>query len=150
MRVTTIVATVSALIALGATVTAAAAPRASNYGAVYDRCVASKAAQGSDVEMGECLVAEERRQDARLNAAYRAAMAGLDFSRQKDALRKAQKAWLAFRDASCASVADADWGPASNLDSERCRLRRTAERADELESHPYAESRPRKLYPATP
>ncbi|MDG2531002.1 lysozyme inhibitor LprI family protein [Caulobacter endophyticus] len=150
MRVSAIAGAVAALIAMGSTGATAATPRASGYGLVYDRCVASEAAQGSDAALGACLVAEGRRQDARLNEAYRATMARLDFPRQKDALRKAQRAWLTFRDASCASVADADWGRASNLDAERCRLRRTAERADELENHPYAESRPRKLYPSTP
>jgi len=105
------------------------------YSADYGRCVASSDAQLYWSAMGGCIDAEARRQDIRLNAAYQAALKRMEFRRQQQALRKAQRAWIAFRDADCESYADADWGKSSLVESAACILRRTAERADELEAY---------------
>jgi uncharacterized protein YecT (DUF1311 family) len=113
----------------------AAPPGRTGYSHAYELCVASYAAQTSDRAMGACIGDEMMRHDVRLNRAYQAALGRLEFPRQKAALRKAQRAWIAFRDADCDSYGDADWGPSSRVDGMACRLERTAERADELEAY---------------
>ena len=57
----------------------------------------------------------------------------MSLPRQKAALTKAQRAWIAFRDADCASLYDQDWGTLSRVEANSCVLDRTARRADELE-----------------
>ena len=114
---------------------AAATPGRTGYSRAYDFCVATYAAQTSNRAMSACIGDEMMRHDVRLNRAYPAALGRLEFPRQKAALRKAQRAWIAFRDADCDSYGDADWGPSSGVDVAACRLKRTAERADELEAY---------------
>ncbi len=115
---------------------AGAATGRTGYSRAYDLCVASAAAQTATRAMSGCIGDEVRRHDVRLNRAYQAALGRLEFPRQKEALRRAQRAWIAFRDADCNSYSDADWGPSSGVDENACLLRRTAERADELERYP--------------
>ncbi|MGC1495132.1 MAG: lysozyme inhibitor LprI family protein [Sulfitobacter sp.] len=76
---------------------------------------------GSTVGMGGCLDAELTFWDARLNANYQARMVeakrmdeetrevGATVSSQAEALRTMQRAWIPFRDASCAWEAS-KWG----------------------------------------
>ena len=97
-----------------------------------DLCLA-KPEGHSTYGMVECLGVEIQAQDARLNRAYQAALARLERPRQKAALQKAQRAWMAFRDADCASYLDEDWGTMARVESQQCVLDRTDERADELE-----------------
>ena len=116
-----------------------AAPAASQaaepkYSPAYDRCLASPEGQ-STIGMIECAAAELRIQDARLNRAYQDAMKRLDLPRQKTALKKAQRAWLAYRDADCASVYDPDWGSLARIEANACMLDHTARRADALEGY---------------
>ncbi len=115
-----------------------AAPAASQaaepkYTPAYDRCLASPEGQ-STIGMIQCAAAELKVQDARLNRAYQDAMKRLDLPRQKTALTKAQRAWIAFRDADCASRYDPDWGSLTRVDEVACRLDHTARRADALET----------------
>ena len=130
-----------AIAALGIGVFSAAFPAAAataaerGYSRTYDLCMATYAAQTSTRAMGECIGNETKRLEVRLNRAYQAALGRLEFPRHKAALRKAQRAWIAFRDADCDSYSDADWGPSSGVDEMACRLGRTAERADELEAY---------------
>ncbi len=71
------------------------------YTADYNRCMNSgDAANGVTSAMLDCTVAEYKRQDARLNDAYRVAMARLSPARGS-ALRTAQRRWLAERDPGC-------------------------------------------------
>lgn len=98
----------------------------------YDQCLASPAGQ-STVGMIDCAATELAIQDARLNSAYRAALARLDRPRQKMALQKAQRAWIAFRDADCASHYDEDWGSIARVEANLCVLDHTRERATALE-----------------
>jgi len=51
-------------------------------------------------DMNICSDRDYQKADAVLNAAYRKAMAGLD-AHNRDLLRTAQRAWIAFRDAQC-------------------------------------------------
>ncbi len=80
-----------------------------------------------------CVAAELTIQDAALNAAYRALAAGMN-ARQQAGLRNAQRAWIAFRDADCASRQDWEWGSMSTVAANFCILRRTVERTIELET----------------
>ena len=72
-----------------------AAP-ASTPSAAYAKCL--DAAQAIDPRMLECGGAELERQDKTLNLVYAELMKHTDAD-SKDALRKAQRAWIAFRDA---------------------------------------------------
>lgn len=104
------------------------------YSAAYDRCLASPEGQ-STIGMIQCAGAELKLQDARLNRAYQDAMKRLDLPRQKAALKKAQRAWIAYRDADCASVYDPDWGSLARIEANACMLDHTARRADALEGY---------------
>ena len=83
----------------------------------------------------DCVSAELKIQDLALNAAYRKAAADLTPG-QKAKLTAAQRAWIAFRDADCASMQDEAWGSLSRVEANLCVLRRTVERTVELEDYP--------------
>lgn len=89
----------------------------------------------STLDMVDCADREADRWDARLNRAYKARM-GEFAGRQRDALKAAEKAWLAFRQADCAAYEDEDSGSISKIDASQCVLRRTVERTLELEAFP--------------
>mgnify|MGYP000476956381 CR=1 FL=1 len=114
----------------------AAEPQSSSpkYSPAYDRCLASPDGQ-STIGMIQCAAVELKVQDARLNRAYQDAMKRLDLPRQKTALKKAQRAWIAYRDADCASVYDPDWGSLARIEANACVLDHTARRADALEMY---------------
>lgn len=90
-------------------------------------------AGGVTSEVLDCIGAETKRQDARLNRAYRALMAQLPAGRQKP-LQEAQRAWLRFRDANCQFVADPDGGTMAVVEANDCFMSSTAARAAELEA----------------
>jgi uncharacterized protein YecT (DUF1311 family) len=102
------------------------------YSPAFDRCMAAPSGQSTQ-GMVECIGAELKQQDARLNRAYQGAIKRMTLPRQRAALQKAQRAWIAYRDADCASHLDADWGTLSRVEANDCVLARTAQRADELE-----------------
>lgn len=104
------------------------------YTPAYDRCLKSPEGQ-STMGLIECMGDELKVQDARLNAAYAKAMADLTPA-QKESLRTAQRAWVAFRDADCQSLVSEDWGTASRVAGNECMVRRTVERTLELEDYP--------------
>ncbi len=84
-----------------------------------------------------CVAAEHARWDARLNAAYRTLLAsGAHGARVKSRLRESQRRWIAFRDASCEAEGDlaASGGTLAAVLRSDCVLRRTAQRAAELEA----------------
>lgn len=80
-------------------------------------------------DMIDCADSEAKRQDTRLNAAYKAAMSTTP---EKDALRSRQRQWLKTRDAAC--PLDRDGGQNAALVQLDCIARVTAFRASELES----------------
>lgn len=118
-------AAVTAVAALLAALSAQAAPPV--------RIDASCAARATTAAMIECIAADHARQDRRLNRAYRAAQAALPASR-RTALTRAQRAWIAFRDAECRFVADPQGGSVARIAANDCLRRLTAERADALEA----------------
>jgi uncharacterized protein YecT (DUF1311 family) len=83
--------------------------------------------------MVECMVAETKRHDARLNKAYKALMGSLNPERQKQ-LQEAQRAWLKFRDTNCAFYYDPDGGTLARVEANDCVMNMTANRAKELEA----------------
>jgi uncharacterized protein YecT (DUF1311 family) len=58
------------------------------------------------VDMKECASADLQKADKALNATYKKLMAKLDDKLSKEKLKKAQKAWIAFRDANAEFSAD--------------------------------------------
>lgn len=99
----------------------------------YQKCLAALSGQSS-AGMIDCIGAELKIQDARLNRSYQAAQKRMTLPRQKAALTKAQRAWIAFRDADCASRYDAAWGTISRIEANSCVLDRTAQRIEELDA----------------
>lgn len=109
-------------------------PVMARYTPGYDKCLESPEG-GSTAGMIGCIGQELEIQDKALNAAYAKAMGDLN-DRQKARLRTAQRAWLAFRDADCASQQDEDWGTLSRITANACVLRMTVERTIYLEAYP--------------
>ena len=83
------------------------------------------AARGVSAAMGGCFHAELKVQDARLNAAYRAAMRKRGLA-ERIALRNRQRAWITRRDEECQTVAVA--GTIDLVDIPRCLLDETVRR----------------------
>jgi uncharacterized protein YecT (DUF1311 family) len=90
---------------------------------------------GGTAEMVGCIGDETTRQDKTLNDAYKKAMDGLN-DRQKTALRTAQRAWIAYRDAWCEAQHDDEWGSISTIVANHCVLDETIRRTIELENYP--------------
>lgn len=84
------------------------------------------------VEMIDCIVAETKRQDARLNKVYNKLLMQLSPAR-KATLREAQRAWIKFRDTNCLFYADPEGGTMVTVISNDCYMVASAARADELE-----------------
>ncbi|WP_159349535.1 lysozyme inhibitor LprI family protein [Roseomonas harenae] len=94
----------------------------------YDTCM--EASGGRDFDMAGCSMAETRRWDARLNAAYsklRNLLPKNDFA----ALQAFQRLWMSDRDATCRD--DGRSGTSGSLAAAGCVLRMTAVRTAELE-----------------
>lgn len=101
------------------------------YSPAYARCLDSgDAARGVTVAMAGCTNAELQKQDARLNRAYKAAMARRS-KPQQASLRNAQRAWIKRRDAECRK--DLTGGTIDMLNIGGCHLSMTTVRAVELE-----------------
>jgi uncharacterized protein YecT (DUF1311 family) len=105
----------------------ASTANAQQYSHEYDSCLVRAGA--STVQQGMCAQAELTRQDERLNRGYQALMTRYQeprFASQHSALREEERTWIKRRDSEC------------RLDGETvdnvCLIKRTAKRADELES----------------
>ena len=109
-------------------------PVEARYTPAFDKCLASPDGQ-STMGMIDCTQKEDDRQDARLNTTYKKVLAGLN-ARQKAKLQAAQRAWITFRDAECASYQDEDWGTVSRVLAAGCVLHMTVQRTMDLEKYP--------------
>ena len=96
----------------------------------YTSCMAK--ANGANPDMIDCIMAEAKQQDARLNENYKRLMSKLSEERKK-ALLEAQRAWIRFRDANCAFWDDPAGGQSAAITAKECFLTMTADRASELE-----------------
>ena len=90
-------------------------------------------AGGVTASMLDCIGAELKTQDARLNGAYKKLSAQLNPARKKQ-LVAAQRLWIQYRDANCAFYADPDGGTMAGVSASDCLLQATASRAKELEN----------------
>ena len=89
---------------------------------------------GSNASLMRCFSEPRIAEDARLNRAYKAAMARLRTPAQKMSLRDEQRAWIKDRDAECQPFYDeTQYGQQGKLEGEACVARRDRDRADELE-----------------
>ena len=109
-------------------------PVDARYTPAYNACLASPDG-ASTYGMIVCTQKEDDLQDARLNAVYKKVMADLN-TRQRAKLLAAQRAWIAFRDAECASYQDEDWGTISRVLAAGCVLHMTVQRTMDLEHYP--------------
>jgi uncharacterized protein YecT (DUF1311 family) len=102
----------------------------------YRRCMGTgEAGKGITSGMRQCLAAEFRRQDERLNSSYQAALAQLARDEQST-LRSLQRTWLAERDADCEQRAEPNKrGTLYPIVFGRCILDATIEQATWLENH---------------
>ena len=96
------------------------------YGACMDK------SGGVTSSMLDCIGAETKRQDARLNKVYKDVMAQMDEGGKKRLL-EAQRAWIKFRDADVDLYRDPNSGTAATLTAADRYLMMTAQRASELE-----------------
>ena len=130
MRQVLILAAVAALVASPALAVDSAKIEA-RYTPAFQACLDSPDG-ASTAGMVQCVGVELTVQDTALNAAYRSLVADMTPD-QKAGLQKAQRAWIAFRDADCAARYSPDWGSMSTITANFCMLRRTVERTIELE-----------------
>lgn len=89
-------------------------------------------ANGVTSEILNCIGAETKYQDDRLNKAYKALMPQLSEARKKE-LQETQRLWIKYRDANSHFYADPDGGTMAIIFSNDTFLTMTAERASELE-----------------
>jgi uncharacterized protein YecT (DUF1311 family) len=87
---------------------------------------------GVTSNMIDCLVDESKRQDTRINKAYKELIDQLSTERKKQ-LEIAQKAWITYRDQNCKFYYDPDGGTIATLSANDCFMSATAVRAKELE-----------------
>lgn len=87
---------------------------------------------GVTVKMIDCMVAETKAQDVKLNASYKRALNAQTPERKKQ-LTDVQRQWLKYRDANCDFYADPDGGTMATLAVHSCYMSSTAERAQELQ-----------------
>mgnify|MGYP006291827851 CR=1 FL=1 len=87
---------------------------------------------GVTLNMRDCIADETKRQDVRLNRAYKEFMGQISPTRRKQ-LQDAQILWIKYRDANCTFYANPDGGTLALVESSRCGMTMTASRAAELE-----------------
>jgi uncharacterized protein YecT (DUF1311 family) len=90
-------------------------------------------AGGVTTSMVECIAAETKRQDVRLNKAYKNLMNTLNATRKKE-LQDTQRLWMKYRDANCKFYYDPNGGSIVRVTSAGCLMDMTVARADELEN----------------
>lgn len=86
--------------------------------------------------MLECNDVEMKKQDSRLNKAYKELMGQLTPARRKG-LQDVQRLWLKYREANCSFYEDPDGGTIAAVQASDCFLTATAARAHELEALKY-------------
>lgn len=115
---------------LAVTLMSAIAPFASaqSDSAAYNQCIQIAT---NTVATVDCIGAETEQQDARLNTAYKTAMAAFEPAQQAQ-LRDAQRAWIKYRDANCGMYYRLTGGTMDQINGASCVLEMTKTRATEL------------------
>jgi uncharacterized protein YecT (DUF1311 family) len=85
------------------------------------------------IEISQCLMDQIPRWDARLNQAYKVAMAASENDSRKASLLKAERAWLAYRTENCGWYGSQE-GTIRQIAGAHCMLSMTRDRAIELET----------------
>jgi uncharacterized protein YecT (DUF1311 family) len=98
----------------------------------YASCI--QAAHAVDPKMLECADTELSRQDKELNAVYAELMKRSD-GNAKEALRKAQRAWVAFRDAEALYINGKDGGSLDRIMAVESQIALTTARTAQLRNH---------------
>ena len=98
-------ATATALILSGAPSTGVA--KSASYSAEFQRCI--DAAGGMDSRSAQCEAEEAARQDKVLNKVYRDLLSSFTGAR-REALIKAERGWVAYREVECAFRASGETG----------------------------------------
>lgn len=111
----------------------------------FSQCM--ERSNGVTINMLECIDAETKRQDQRINKAYQNVMAQLTPERKKQ-LQQAQRAWINFRDANCQFYADPDGGSLARVSANDCFMSATASRSKELEMMSGESTAPAAIPPA--
>ncbi|MDD2609274.1 MAG: lysozyme inhibitor LprI family protein [Giesbergeria sp.] len=119
-------------LALAAAMPLAASAQDSNLSKKFSACMDKSG--GVTIEMMDCTDAELKRQDARLNKAYKTLMASDQTPERKKQLQATQRVWIKFRDLNCDFYHDPDGGTSAAVNASDCTMRMTAERAKELEN----------------
>lgn len=119
------------LIILAITVTQAAFAEEVELSKGFATCMDKS--EGVTTSMLDCIAAETKAQDARLNKAYKELITQLTAKRKKQ-LQDAQRLWISYRDANCGFYADPDGGTMATVSAADCVMSMTAKRAIELES----------------
>jgi uncharacterized protein YecT (DUF1311 family) len=120
-------ATVRLLLLMACSATNAAEPYTPQLAACMQR------AGGVTPDIIDCISAETKVHDARLNESYKALMAALSEPRKKELL-EVQRAWLKYRELNCKFYFDPNGGTIARVEANDCFLKLTAERAVELKS----------------
>ena len=102
--------------------------------AAADNAALKKCMDGANTtaDMVGCNVKETKVQDARLNRAYKTALAAQEGTR-KQQLQDLQRLWIKYRDANCAFAGSATGGTIDQVNGSGCVLDMTQTRAQELE-----------------
>lgn len=119
-------------LALAAAVPLTVNAQNSNLSTKYSACMDKSG--GVTIEMMDCIDAEIKRQDSRLNKVYKTLMAADQTPERKKQLQATQRAWIKFRDLNCDFYHDPDGGSSASVDANHCIMRMTADRAKELEN----------------
>lgn len=102
-----------------------------NYSPRFNSCMDKSG--GVTVAMIDCIAAETKAQDVRLNENYKALQATLTPTRKTELL-EAQRAWIKFRDLNCKFYFNPDGGTMATVMGNDCFLKTTADRASELKA----------------
>ena len=127
MKNTYIVAVAILVLALSGTAVA----EDSQFTKQYSNCMDKSG--GVTPDMIDCIEAETKIQDARLNTAYKKLTKTLGTARKKELLT-VQRLWIQFRDANCGFYYDPDGGQMAHINANDCVLQATASRAKEIEN----------------
>jgi uncharacterized protein YecT (DUF1311 family) len=99
---------------------------------LYDQCISKSSDNASWAQCGAELI---KREDEKLNAAWKKMFAGVSGQTKTDLLQE-QRLWIAYKDASCKFYANGDWGREGQvLNFADCRAEVIANRTKELENY---------------
>lgn len=131
LRMQRVLAACSVAVAVALANVAHAEEPNANYSSAYRDCMAKSGE--ADPAIRECNSAELERLDRALNTVYGKLSAKVQEASRKENLRKAERAWMAFRDSQCGFEASAEAGGSLALIiMGECTMRETYNRTREL------------------